>query len=295
MRYRVLSTLGAGVGTSILLIADAETDARYALKLVERTGPEQGHFVDQVLHEFTVTRRLDHPNLLTIYDCRARRSWFRTVRVELLMELVDGRSLDALPRLEFGQIARVFAQVAAALEHMHRRGVFHGDLKPSNVMLSRAGDVKLIDFGAAAIKGRARIRIKGTPEYMAPEMAREVIDARTDLFALGATLYRLVTGIHANPTPSNGPNGKAAPNRPLRVTPPIELRPDLPGGLNEIVLACLAANPDHRPAGAFEVRAQLEAIARYLGTGPDEPRNRAQRPEWDGAAVRSGEPHDPGT
>jgi serine/threonine-protein kinase len=149
---------------------------------------------------------------------------------------------------------------------MHRRGVYHGDLKPGNIMLSKAGDVKVIDFGTAWIKGQDKGRVQGTPQYMAPEQAKEkVVNEKTDLFNLGATMYRMFTGHHANIAGiPGGPDDNGLGYRG-KLRPPIKIDPKIPGTLNEAIMACLQPNPDSRPAGAFEVEAQLKAVAKYMG------------------------------
>jgi serine/threonine-protein kinase len=264
MQYRVVRALGTGAGSTILLVADSRTNERYALKVVKRQDASDDIYIAQAVHENEVGQRLNHPSLLKIYDCRVKRSWFRTSGVELLMEYIDGRTLDELECPERGQLVLIFIHVASALNHMHRRGVFHGDLKPGNIMLSRDGAVKVIDFGTAWIKGEAKDRIQGTPQYMAPEQANEkVVDEKTDLYNLGATMYRMFTGHHANlgmPQGTNGTLGSRA-----RPKAPITLVPNIPGTLNEAIMNCLESSPDRRPAGAFEVKNQLVAVAKYMG------------------------------
>lgn len=264
MQYRIVKALGTGAGSTILLVADTKTNERFALKVVKRQDATDDVYIAQAVHEFEVARKLHHPNLLSIYDCRVKRSWFRVSGVELLMEYIDGRTLDEIELPERGQLVLIFIHVAAALNHMHRRGVFHGDLKPGNIMLSRDGSVKVIDFGTAWIRGEAKDRIQGTPQYMAPEQASEkTVDERTDLYNLGATMYRMFTGHHANlglPANANGTLGSRS-----RPKPPVSMVPDFPGTLSEAIMTCLDHNPDKRPAGAFEVKNQLIAVARYMG------------------------------
>src|SRR5215210_3811471 len=197
--YRVVKPLGTGAGSSILLINVPATSQRYALKVVKRQDASDDIYIAQALHEFEVAQRLNHPSLLRIYDSRTRRKWLRVVGVDLLMEYVDGRILDDLKDPPLGQLVLIFLRIADALEHMHRRGVYHGDLKPMNIMLSREAAVKILDFGTAWIKGQNKDRVQGTPQYMAPEQATEkVVDERTDLYNFGATMYRLVTKQYAN-------------------------------------------------------------------------------------------------
>jgi eukaryotic-like serine/threonine-protein kinase len=261
MTFRVAKPLGNGAGSTILLISDEETGKRYALKVVKRQDADDDIYINQVKVEFDVSRRLNHEAIVKIYDLRVKRSWFRVTGAELLMEYVEGRTLDEIEAPSIGLLVLVFNQVASALAHMHRRGVYHGDLKPSNIMLAKSGIVKLIDFGTAWIKGEEKDRVQGTPQYMAPEQATErVVDERTDIYNLGATMYRMFTGRYVQ---QGIPKPAEAGVRKL--VPPIQILPKIPGTLNETILACVEVNPDRRPAGVFEIRNQLAAVARYLG------------------------------
>lgn len=261
--YRVVRNLGNGAGSTILLVADPKLGAKYALKVVKRQSAEDDIYIAQAQHEFEAASRLNHPSLLKLYDIRTKRSWFKVTGVELLMEYVDGRTLDELEAPPRGQLVLIFAHVASAMKHMHRRGVYHGDLKPGNIMLSRSAEVKVIDFGTAWIKGQDKARVQGTPQYMAPEQASDrVVNERTDIYNFGATMYRMFTGHYANlglPGVSQVDLGRRG-----KPTPPIAYFPDLPGTLNETIMACLEPNPDRRPAGFFEIKDQLVAVARYM-------------------------------
>lgn len=268
LKYKVVRELGQGAGSSILLITDSELGMPYALKVVKRHDASDDIYVNQALHELEVAQRLKHPSLLKIYDCRTRRRWFRIESVELLMEYVDGRPLDEIACQEIGQLVLIFIHLASAMKHMHRRGIYHGDIKPGNIMLSRTGQVKLIDFGTAWIKGQPKDRVQGTPQYMAPEQASErIVDDRTDLYNFGATMYRMFTGEYANlGIPEVGDGALSARYR----KPPIQLRPEIPGTLNELIQQCLEISPDRRPAGFFEVKNQLVAVARHLRLKPQD-------------------------
>jgi serine/threonine-protein kinase len=268
MTYRVLSPLGTGAGSTILLITDKTAGGkRYALKVVKRQDADDDIYIAQAMHEYEVSQRLNHESIVKIYDLRVKRSWFRVTGVELLMEYVEGHTLDEIEAPGLKQLVLIFHQVAAALGHMHRRGVYHGDLKPSNIMLREDGRVKLIDFGTAWIKGDDKNRVQGTPQYMAPEQATErQVDERTDIYNLGATMYRMFTGRYAQ---QGIPILGDATSRKL--TSPILIQPAIPGTVNETILACLEINPDRRPAGVFEIKNQLAAAARYLGLDPDAP------------------------
>src|SRR5262249_20410650 len=147
-------------------------------------------FLEQAQHEFKVAQMLDHPNLIKIYALEAPRDWlFRVRKVHLLIEYVNGKTVDEIKGLTLPRLAQIFARVADARVHRHRVGVYHADVKPNNIMLSRAGDVKIIDYGLAWIKGEKKERVQGTPEYMAPEQARQgTVNEGTDMYNFGATM-----------------------------------------------------------------------------------------------------------
>ena len=261
MKYRIVNPLGTGAGSTILLISDKTAGGkRYALKVVKRQDAEDDIYVNQARVEFAAAQKLNHPNIVKIYDLRVKRSWFKVTGVELLMEYVDGKTLDEIEAPTMGQLVLVFNQVASALTHMHRRGVYHGDLKPSNIMLSKTGQVKLIDFGTAWIRGEEKNRIQGTPQYMAPEQATEkVVDERTDIYNFGATMYRMFTGRFAQQgIPKSGESAR-------KLVPPIQINAKIPGTLNETIMTCLEVSPERRPAGMFEIKNQLAAVAKYMG------------------------------
>jgi len=260
MKYRVVNPLGTGAGSTILLISDKTAGGkRYALKVVKRQDADDDVYIAQARVEYEVAQRLNHSAIAKIYDIRTKRSWFRVSGVELLMEYVDGKTLEELEAPAMDQLILVFNQVVSALSHMHRRGVFHGDLKPSNIMLSKTGQVKLIDFGTARIKGEEKNRIQGTPQYMAPEqVADKLVDDRTDIYNLGATMYRMFTGRFVQQgLPKTGEGG----NR--KIPTPLQINSLIPGTLNETIMACLEISPERRPAGMFEIKNQLAAVAKY--------------------------------
>jgi serine/threonine-protein kinase len=270
MEYRVVKVLGNGAGSTILQVVEKALGRTFALKVVKRQSADDDIYINQALHEFEVAQRLDHRTLLKIYDAQVKRKWLRTTGVELLMEFVDGRTLDELETRDVGQLVLIFSQVASGLNHMHRRGVYHGDLKPANIMLSRGGAVKILDFGTAWIRGEPKDRVQGTPQYMAPEQASDkVVDDRTDLYNFGATMYRLLTGEYAN-LGGMLPSANGALGARSKIRSPISYNHDIPGTLNEAVMTCLESDPDRRPAGAFEVKHQFKAVAKYLGLEKDD-------------------------
>ncbi|MFI5456752.1 MAG: serine/threonine protein kinase [Isosphaerales bacterium] len=260
MKYRVVNQLGTGAGSTILLISDKTSGGkRYALKVVRKQDPEDEVYVQQALTEFEAAKKLNHPAIAKVFDCRLKKAWFKVKGVELLIEYVEGKTLDEIEAPELGQLVLMFCQVSSALTHMHRRGVFHGDLKPSNIMLNKAGQVKLIDFGTAWVRGQDKNRVQGTPQYIAPEQAVEkVVDEKTDIYNFGATMYRMFTGRYAQQT-------ILKPGEDRKLVPPVKINPRIPGPLNELIIASLSLDPSKRPEGMFEIRDQLSAIAKQMG------------------------------
>src|SRR5262245_60170514 len=195
-QYQVLGTLGQGAHSTILHIRRRKDAKQYALKVVPIADQDELKFLKQAGHEFQVAQMLDHSNLIKIYSLETEKDWlFRVKKVHLLTEYVRGKTLDTAPKLSVPQLVRVFLQVAGGMVYMHKKGVLHADLKPNNIMLSRTGEVKIIDYGLAWIRGKAKARLQGTPEYMAPETAKEKrVSEQTDIYNLGATMYRMITG-----------------------------------------------------------------------------------------------------
>jgi serine/threonine-protein kinase len=180
------------------------------------------------------------------------------------MEFIDAASLDQqLPRT-YADVAQVFMQVGEALSHMHERGFVHADLKPTNILISEKGEVKVIDLGQACHIGTVKKRIQGTPGYMAPEQARrEAIDERTDIFNFGATLYWVLVRdvIPTMMPPSHGDHAvlqkvdEANVEAPI---PPHKTNPRVPKLLSELVIDCVAFDRDNRPASMQDVLNRLQ-------------------------------------
>lgn len=267
-KYHVLGTLGKGAHSTILHVRRNADSREYALKLVPVGGKDEEKYLEQARHEFRVAQMLGHPNLIKIYALELKRDWlFRVRNAHVLIEYVNGKTLDAIP-IPQDQLVVVFAQIAAGLAHMHRRGVFHADLKPNNVLYGKRGEVKVIDYGLAWIKGEPKDRVQGTPEYMAPETARSrIINVRTDLYNFGATMYRLTT-LKLPPSAMPGTEslrlaGKAYTSM---LTPVGELNKAVPKSLCDVIHRCLEYDPEKRPERVGEVLEELNKIASDMGT-----------------------------
>jgi serine/threonine protein kinase len=229
------------------------------------------------------TARLTHPNTITIYDYgRTPDGVFYYA-----MELLDGASLQTIVELDGPQppprVARVLSMVAAGLSEAHELGLVHRDIKPGNTFLCRQGgefDVaKVLDFGLVKVvedgwdPGITRDGvISGTPLYLAPEALThpDAVDARSDLYALGAVGYYLLTGEHVFTGTIPEVCGHHLHTAP---TPPSErLGRELPPELEALVMQCLAKDPSERPASAAETRDRLTAMDGVDGWGQAEAR-----------------------
>jgi eukaryotic-like serine/threonine-protein kinase len=267
-KYQVVGTLGKGAHSTILHVRRAADSRDYALKVVPIEGPDDKKFLDQARHEFRVAQMLGHPNLIKIYCLELKRSLlFQVKKAEVLIEYVNGKTLDAVP-VPLDQLVPVFAQVAAGLAHMHRRGVFHADLKPNNILYGKRGEVKVIDYGLAWIKGEPKDRVQGTPEYMAPETVRsKVINERTDIYNLGATMYRITT-MKLPPSFVPGADSLRIGSKAFSsmLTPVQELNKAVPTRLADLIHKCLSYDPERRPERVGEVLEELTELAADMGT-----------------------------
>lgn len=265
-KFTVIGTLGSGANSTILHVRRAADSTQYALKVVPIDEPEDKKYLDQAEHEFRISQKFDHPNLIKLYALEPVKDWlFRVKKVHLLLEYVNGKTLDQVPPLSLAKLVYVLEQVAGAVAHMHERGVLHADMKPNNVMLSRAGEVKVIDYGLAWVKGEPKQRVQGTPEYMAPETAKKkLINERTDIFNFGATMYRLVT--LQLPPPAVAEGGLPAEEKmwERQLKPVTKVRADCPKELADLIHRCLSFNALKRPESMAEVRDGLDRVAEQL-------------------------------
>jgi eukaryotic-like serine/threonine-protein kinase len=272
-KFQVLGVLGKGAHSSILQIRREADGRQYALKVVPIDGPGDQKYQEQAEHELRVGQMLDHPNLVKVYALELQRKWlFRVKKVHLLIEYVNGKTLDTVPALSVPRLVQVFHRVASGLAHMHRRGVCHADLKPNNIMLSRAGEVKIIDYGLAWIKGQPKGRVQGTPEYMAPEQAKHcMVNERTDVYNFGATMYRLTTfRLPPSTIPSPGNPSVTSKVFASLLKPVQEFNANVPHGLSVMIHNCLTYQAEKRPDRVADLAEQLKKLETKLVRAPED-------------------------
>ena len=270
--YRLLDRLGGGGMGQVFLAEHATTGRAVAVKLLAAELVDDATARARFAREAQAAAALAHPNIVRVLDLDTEAK-----PPYLVMEHVDGVSLQAAVArhgtFAAGWAARVGHQVALALQCAADAGLVHRDVKPANVLLDRAGDCKLLDLGIVLIDGVPGLTlvagartILGTADYLAPEQAVDSsgVDARADLYALGGTLYYLLSG--APPFPDGSPVSKLVAKQvrdPERID---RLRPDLPAGLADAVHTLLARCPgDRYPTAA----AAAAALAPYATAGPE--------------------------
>jgi serine/threonine protein kinase len=275
-RYHVHELLGAG-GMGLVYRATHRLMQRtVALKVIHRRLSERPAFVEHFRREVQAVARLAHPNIVTAYDAdQAGDVHF------LVMEHVAGITLDRLVArdgpLRIETACDMVRQAALGLQHAHERGMVHRDVKPGNIIRSADGSVKVLDFGLAQLAAEeapaeapsGTAPLVGTPDYIAPEQARDPngAGAASDTYGLGCTLYCLLTGQPPFPGGTVLQKLLAHQDRPPR--PVTELRPDVPPALAALLDRMLAKNPARRPSAATVAAALAEFAA---------PRPRRDRP-----------------
>jgi len=265
-RYKILGELGRGAMGAVYRAQDPMIDREVAIKTLLPNLPRE--VMDEVrerfIREARSAGRLNHPNIVTIYDVGEQDGV-----AYMAMELLQGHSLQQVlrhrQRLAFNTVARLIAQVADALDHAHRSSVVHRDVKPANVMIDNTGRAKLTDFGVAYVPSSTMTQTGtalGSPRYMSPEQVLgQPVDGRSDIFALGVVLYEALT----RRTPFEEPQDTTVfalmnriagtPHTPLR-----KLDPQIPAAFEHIVDRALAKKPAERYQHAAEMAADLRKI-----------------------------------
>jgi hypothetical protein len=267
-RYRIIARLGQGGMGEVYRADDLKLGQPLALKFLPATLERDPARLAQFHNEVRLARQIAHKNVCRMYDVgEADGLPFLT------MEYVDGEDLSTLlrriGRLPEDKALDIARQLCAGLGAAHERAVLHRDLKPANVMIDGNGQVRITDFGLAAIMGQVdQVRV-GTPAYMAPEqLSGKGVSVQSDLYALGLVLYEVFTGRRAYTAQSVGELVRQ--HQDAAITPPSAIVRDLDASIERAILRCLDPEPARRPRSAITVAASLpggDPLAAALAAG----------------------------
>ncbi|WPB81006.1 serine/threonine-protein kinase [Archangium violaceum] len=275
-KYQLLKRLAMGGMAQIYLARQRGPEGFEKLLVIKRILPhlaENGDFVRMFLDEARIAARLDHPNIVDIYDLGAQDDTFF-----IAMEYIHGEDLRRVwKRAErSGQlipvplVCRIMIEACAGLDHAHKQkdaqgkplGIVHRDISPQNILLTFEGRVKVVDFGIAKAADQATVTrsgvLKGKYSYMSPEQAagNKSLDRRTDIFALGVVLYELLTGMRLFKRLTDMATLQAVAD--CEIQPPSQINPRVPKDLDPIVMKALTREPEDRYAEALQLQLALE-------------------------------------
>ncbi|MGZ4690021.1 MAG: Stk1 family PASTA domain-containing Ser/Thr kinase [Acidimicrobiia bacterium] len=264
-RYELVSEIAHGGMADVYLARDSKLSRPVALKVLSPELSRDPAFVERFRREAQSAAGLNHPNIVGIFD------WGQEHGTSfIVMEYVDGQTLRDLIRHEGtiapGQVADIGADIAAALAFAHKNGVVHRDVKPGNVLITTAGQVKVTDFGIARASGdneglTRTGAVMGTATYFSPEQAQgDPVDGRSDVYSLGIVLYEMATG--SPPFTGDSPITVAYKHVRERVVPPSQKLASIPPELERVIMTCLAKDPPDRYLSADDLRADLMRFRR---------------------------------
>ncbi len=265
-RYELGEVLGYGGMAEVLRGRDIRLGRDVAVKTLRVDLAREPSFQARFRREAQSAASLNHPSIVAVYD--TGESTLDGVQVPyIVMEYVDGRTLRDLLKSERHimptRALEITAEILKALDYSHRNGIIHRDIKPANVMLTRSGEVKVMDFGIARSVAQASAAVTqtaaviGTAQYLSPEQARgEQVDPRSDVYSTGCLLYELLTGS----PPFTGDSAVAVAYQHVREDPipPSRVNPDVSPAIDAIVLKAMAKNPANRYQSAAEMREDIE-------------------------------------
>ncbi len=284
-RYQIIEELGRGGMGRVYKAIDVEIDEKMALKVLNPEISNDENTINRFRNELKVARRIRHKNVCQMFDLEKSDGMYF-----ITMEYVSGEDLkntiNRLGQLSEGKTLIIAKQICKGLSEAHRLGIVHRDLKPQNIMIDRAGDVRLMDFGIARSQMSAGLTetgaMIGTPEYMSPEQAvGEEIDHRSDIYSLGIILFELATG----KTPFKGETAVSVALKHKTEAPPDprKLNEHVSYKLGDVILKCLEKDRGKRYQSVQEILAELVGIEEGLSTTdkvmPDKPESIETKPK----------------
>jgi eukaryotic-like serine/threonine-protein kinase len=271
-RYELDGIVGRGGMAEVYRARDIRLDRIVAIKTLRADLARDQIFQARFRREAQSAASLNHPNIVAVYDTGEDMATGVPVPY-IVMEFVDGRTVRDLlqegHRLLPDRSLEIIDGVLRALDYSHQAGIVHRDIKPGNVMVTRNGDVKVMDFGIARAMSDAQAtmtqtaQVIGTAQYLSPEQARgERVDSRSDLYSAGCLLYELLTG--RPPFTGDSPVAIAYQHVRENPIPPSQVDPDVPAWADAIVLKAMAKSPADRYQTAADLRADLQRAASGL-------------------------------
>ena len=277
-RFQILRELGHGGMGVVLQAYDKQLKEQVAIKILSPLVARNPESIERLRREVSAARRVTHPNVIRIHDISEANGLSY-----ISMEYFEGVNLKEYVRnngpLSIARACQIMSQIGDGLEEAHRHGVIHRDLKPQNIIINRANQIKIIDFGLARSQHldgmTATGLIMGTPEYMSPEqVSGKSVDERADIYAFGIILYELLTGR----VPFTGESAISIGFKQIKDDPPSPrtFNPGIPEELERIILKTLHKDPLQRYHGCFELKQDLQKALELplrapQGTGYSEP------------------------
>src|ERR1700704_532243 len=266
-KYKILSTIGSGGFGTVFLADDTWIDKRVALKVPHKQNLDFG----ELLREPRLLATLNHPNIVAILTAEKQENVFFIV-----MEFVPGETLESIivrdGALDMARALDYTCQICNAVDHAHKQGVLHRDLRPSNVLVGDNGLLKVADFGTSRFLEIAAhgTTVIGSPPYMAPEQFHGKAVFASDVYSLGVTMYQMLTGMLPYDTPS--PQDLEKLMRGDFVAPPRSKNQKIPKALNDIIMKAMSPDIHTRYQRAGEL---LEEV---LAARSSTPSRRTPRP-----------------
>ena len=267
-RYRIEKVIGVGGMAIVFKAEDILMNRTVAIKMLKNDMSEDSEALRRFINESKAVAMLSHENIVNIYDVSVKGN-----TKYIVMEYIEGITLKSFLKRKGGTLSwretlNITEQILRALEHAHSKGVIHRDIKPQNIMLLKNGLIKVADFGIAKLPDNDSFTLTdkavGTVNYISPEQAmNEPADERSDLYSVGVLMYELSCG----QLPFTGDTPVSVAYKHVNDTPqhPREIRPDMPEGLDQIIMRAMEKSPDRRFKSAKQMLSHINALKENPG------------------------------